>query len=90
MHDVYVSFAARAPYKDHVPARTGPGEGLLMYERRDMSRSRAKSARFFSDHENVAKRAKFGRSYSLAPAVERRRSAMGEYLGERPLSAACE
>lgn len=55
---------------------------------REMSRS--KSARVFSNSENAAKRARFSRSMSMAAGRERRRSAMGEYIGERPLSAACK
>ena len=53
--------------------------------------SRAKSARISIPSEDVAanKRGKFGRSLSLVPVREGRRSSMGEYLGERPLSAAC-
>ena len=52
--------------------------------------SRAKSAVVFSGSDPAAKRARMGRSMSLAPVRERRRSAMGEYIGERPLSAACK
>ena len=54
--------------------------------------SRAKSARVFSEHDKAAKRARFGRSMSLAPVPvgEKVRSAMGDYIGERPLSAACK
>ena len=51
--------------------------------------SRAKSAVVFSGSDPAARRARMGRSMSLAPVRERRRSAMGEYIGERPLSAAC-